>query len=110
MYAIMALCFIFVPMLDTRVQESSELDLLTETETGYQLIVWNDNVNTFEWVIKALVEVCGHNEEQAEQCSLFIHHHGKYAVKEGDYDTLKPMREAITERGIDATIEALSEA
>lgn len=97
-------------MLDTRVKESIEFDLLTETETGYQLIVWNDNVNTFEWVIKALVEICDHNEEQAEQCALFIHHQGKYAVKNGDYDTLKPMREAIAERGINATIEALSEA
>jgi ATP-dependent Clp protease adaptor protein ClpS len=97
-------------MLDTRVKESSDLDLLTETKTGYQLIVWNDNVNTFDWVIKALVDICGHSAEQAEQCAIFIHHKGKYAVKDGDYDTLKPMREAITERGIDATIEALSEA
>jgi len=97
-------------MTDTRVKESIEFDLLTETETGYQLIVWNDSVNTFDWVIKALVEICGHNEEQAEQCALFIHHQGKYSVKNGDYDTLKPMREAITDRGIQATIEALSEA
>jgi ATP-dependent Clp protease adaptor protein ClpS len=56
-------------------------------------------------VIETLVEVCGHSYEQAEQCSYIIHFRGKYAVKEGDYDTLKPMCDAITERGIGATIE-----
>jgi ATP-dependent Clp protease adaptor protein ClpS len=91
-------------------QLSEEMDTLTATETGYQLVVWNDEVNTFEWVIKTLIDVCGHTEDQAEQCSLLIHFKGKYAVKEGGYDMLKPMREAITDRGISATIEALSEA
>ena len=69
------------------------------------LIVWNDDVNTFDWVIQALVEICGHSHEQAEQCAIIIDSKGKYAVKEGDYDTLKPMCDAITERGISATIE-----
>ena len=93
-----------------RIKNSEEKDVLTSYDPNHQLIVWNDHVNTFEWVILTLVEVCGHTDEQAEQCSLFIHHKGKYGVKEGDYDTLKPMCDAITERGIGATIEALSEA
>ncbi len=76
----------------------------------FNLVVWNDNVNTFEWVIETLIEVCGHTYEQAEQCALIIHFHGKYAVKQGDYETLKPMREAIAERGINATIEEIVES
>lgn len=75
---------------------------------SYNLIVWNDNVNTFDWVIETLVEVCGHTPEQAEQCAFIIHFQGKYAVKQGDYDTLNPMREAIIDRSINATIEELA--
>lgn len=82
-----------------------ETDILTDTGYNFQLIVWNDEVNTFEWVIDTLIDVCGHTPEQAEQCALFIHHKGKYAVKNGDYDTLKPMCNTITDRGINATIE-----
>jgi ATP-dependent Clp protease adaptor protein ClpS len=72
------------------------------------LIVWNDEVNTFDWVIQALVEICDHTQEQAEQCAMIIHTQGKYAVKHGSYEVLKPMCDAITERGIGATVEALS--
>ncbi|RPD51804.1 ATP-dependent Clp protease adaptor ClpS [Paracnuella aquatica] len=79
--------------------------LLTDAEKPFQLVVWNDEVNTFEWVIETLVEVCSHSYEQAEQCAYIIHFRGKYAVKEGDYETLKPMCDAITERGIGATVE-----
>jgi ATP-dependent Clp protease adaptor protein ClpS len=86
----------------------SETDVLTSYETSYSLIVWNDEVNTFEWVIETLIEVCGHSPEQAEQCSYFIHFKGKYAVKEGSYDDLKPQCDAITERGIGATIEVMA--
>jgi ATP-dependent Clp protease adaptor protein ClpS len=84
-------------------QEEST-DLLTDVTDSCSLVVWNDEVNTFEWVIETLIKICGHSTEQAEQCAMLIHTQGKYAVKKGDYDTLKPMREAITERVIDATI------
>ena len=85
--------------------EENDTDVLTTLLHTYNLIVWNDDVNTFEWVIETLIEVCKHTTEQAEQCAYIIHFQGKYAVKQGDYDTLKTMREAITERGINATIE-----
>jgi ATP-dependent Clp protease adaptor protein ClpS len=88
--------------------EKEETDLLTELDTTFNLIVWNDEVNTFEWVIETLIKICHHTPEQAEQCALFIHTKGKYGVKSGDYDTLKPMCDAINERGIGATIEAIS--
>jgi ATP-dependent Clp protease adaptor protein ClpS len=82
-------------------------DVLTDLEDPCNLIVWNDEVNTFEWVIETLVEVCNHSHEQAEQCAYIIHYQGKYAVKNGAYDDLKPMCDAITDRGIGATIETL---
>jgi len=90
----------------TKPWESEETDTLTATATPFQLIVWNDELNTFEWVIETLMDVCKHSQEQAEQSAMIIHHNGKYAVKNGDYDTLKPMCDAITERGISATIES----
>jgi len=92
----------------TNPQEQQETDVLVDPIFPFSLIVWNDEVNTFEWVIETLIEVCGHSEEQAEQCAMLIHTKGKYAVKRGDYDTLKPMCDAITERGIGATIEELA--
>ncbi|TAH00882.1 MAG: ATP-dependent Clp protease adaptor ClpS [Sphingobacteriales bacterium] len=88
-----------------REEEQQDVDVLEELDKGHSLIVWNDDVNTFEWVIETLIEVCGHTAEQAEQCAMIIHTQGKYAVKNGSYDELKPMKDAIVERGIDATIE-----
>lgn len=93
---------------DTSTQSWEEADIMTDLEEPCQLIVWNDEVNTFEWVIETLVEVCGHSYEQAEQCSYIIHFRGKYAVKEGSYNELKPLCDAITERGIGATIEVIA--
>lgn len=86
-----------------------ETDIATSYEEPCSLVVWNDEVNTFEWVIETLIEVCGHSHEQAEQCSYIIHYHGKYAVKQGCYDELKPLCDAITERGIGATVEVIAE-
>jgi len=87
-------------------KEQEETDVLDSS--GFVLVVWNDEVNTFEWVIKTLIEVCGHEQEQAEQCAMIIHSKGKYGVKNGTYDLLKPMCDAITERGIGATVEELA--
>lgn len=80
-------------------------DVLTETISPFQIVVWNDDVNTFEWVIETLVAICGHTHEQAEQCAYIIHFNGKYAVKSGTYEDLRPMCDAILDRGINATLE-----
>ena len=92
---------------ETLIEEEVLLD--TSLEKSCQLIVWNDEVNTFEWVIETLIDICGHTPEQAEQCALIIHSQGKYAVKYGSYDVLKPLCDAITERGINATVEVTVE-
>ncbi len=89
----------------TEIQFEEEVLVAEKDVTTSRLILHNDDFNTFEWVIDALVEVCKHTFEQAEQCSYIIHHHGKYAVKHGSLASLKPMKDAITDRGIRATIE-----
>ncbi|MBK8610641.1 MAG: ATP-dependent Clp protease adaptor ClpS [Chitinophagaceae bacterium] len=91
---------------NTKFQEDT--DTLTETDLYCSLIVWNDEVNTFDWVIDTLVDICGHSVEQAEQCAVIIDSKGKYAVKQGSYDILKPQCDAITDRSINATIEVMA--
>ena len=86
----------------------ADKDVLVDEEYPFHLIVWNDDVNTFEWVIESLMQICKHSYEQAEQCAYIIHYKGKYSVKEGVYEDLKPMCDAITERGINATVETVS--
>ena len=93
---------------DISTSNKEEIDVLTSIDEPYNLIVWNDEVNTFQWVIETLIEVCGYTHEQAEQCSYIIHFQGKYAVKQGSYDDLKPLCDAITDRGIGATIEVMA--
>ncbi|HEX8332003.1 MAG TPA: ATP-dependent Clp protease adaptor ClpS [Segetibacter sp.] len=92
----------------TKTIEEIDEDVLTDVEKLYHIVVWNDEVNTFEWVIDTLIEICGHSEEQAEQCALLIHTQGKYAVQQGKFEDLKPKRDAIVDRGIGATIEELA--
>ena len=92
---------------DARPFEAVDIDVMIDEETPFHLIVWNDEVNTFEWVIETLIEVCKHSYEQAEQCAYIIHFKGKYAVKQGSYEDLKPLCDAITDRGIGATVETL---
>lgn len=95
-------------LTDSNTKLEDKTDVLTLTDDYCSLVVWNDDVNTFEWVIQALIEICGHSSEQAEQCAIIIDSKGKYAVKEGSYDSLKPQCDAITERGIGATIEVIA--
>jgi ATP-dependent Clp protease adaptor protein ClpS len=69
------------------------------------LIVYNDDYNTFDWVIECLITVCGHTSEQSEQLSYIIHYKGKATIKEGAFEKLQPMKEALIERGLSAVIE-----
>lgn len=79
------------------------LEDLVDTEE-YDLVVFNDDVNTFEHVAKILVKVCKHTQEQAEQCTVIIHYKGKCAVKKGSRNQLKPMCQSILDAGIQAAI------
>ncbi|MEZ0538569.1 ATP-dependent Clp protease adaptor ClpS [Fibrella arboris] len=83
--------------------EVTVLDEVVETEV-YNLVVFNDEVNTFEYVIDTLIEVCDHSPEQAEQCTLLIHYKGKCTVKNGGFEELVPLRNEICRRGISAEV------
>ena len=84
-------------LVEELVEELVDLD-------SYDLIVYNDEVNTFDHVINILMKVCKHSPEQAEQCTIIIHFKGKCAVKKGGYEELKPFCEAILDAGIQAAI------
>ena len=89
---------------DTDIQEEvSVLEDIGE-ESLRNLMVYNDDFNTFEHVINTLIKVCKHDVHQAEQCTFLIHYKGKCSVKKGDYEELRPMREGISSAGIKAAI------
>jgi ATP-dependent Clp protease adaptor protein ClpS len=69
------------------------------------LVLHNDDVNTFDYVIESLIDICNHDREQAEQCSIIVHNNGKCGVKKGTVKYLKPMCQALIERGLTASIE-----
>lgn len=85
-------------------------DVVTLEDIGHgeisYLIIYNDDYNTFDWVIKSLIDVCGHSAEQAEQLSLLIHFKGKATVKTASHDVLQPLKDSLTERGLSAVIES----
>ena len=97
---------VFISFMTVSPKEQELVDILEAVEITElkDLVVFNDDVNTFEHVIETLIKVCKHTAEQAEQCTLLIHYKGKCAVKQGSFEELKPMREAICEVGIDAKI------
>lgn len=94
-------------------QFSSDVEELLATEElvssgkSAQLVVYNDDVNTFDWVIDSFMEVLQHTFEQAEQLSLLIHFKGKAIVKTDTYEALKPKKDALIDRGLSAVIEEL---
>ncbi len=96
-----------LPHFNHQNEESEEQLILEQTTDGNvaYLIIYNDDHNTFDWVIQCLMDVCNHTQEQSEQLSLIIHFKGKATVKTAPFDTLKPMKDALIERGLSAVIE-----
>jgi ATP-dependent Clp protease adaptor protein ClpS len=76
-----------------------------DLEKIHELVLYNDDVNTFEFVIETLIEVCRHHPEQAEQCALVAHFKGRCGVKQGDVHALKPLQSEMTNRGLTVSIE-----
>lgn len=86
--------------------ETLEEELAVETLVGkLDLVVFNDDVNTFDHVIESLIKVCKHEVTQAEQCTWIIHYNGKCQVKHGSFEKLEPMCTALLDRGISAEIQ-----
>ena len=76
-----------------------------EEQVSARLITWNDDFNSFQWVIQSFVTVLKHTSDQAEQCAWIIHFKGKYAVKHGSVKELTPYKDALSDRGLSVTIE-----
>ncbi|HMW37984.1 MAG: ATP-dependent Clp protease adaptor ClpS [Saprospiraceae bacterium] len=89
--------------------ESLESEVLLEEHHGEisEIVVFNDDVNTFDWVIECLIEICKHSQEQAEQLSYIVHFKGRASVKVGAMTVLRPMKDALCERGLSAVIESI---
>lgn len=85
-------------------QTDTKTLILEELTSIKSIVLYNDDVNTFDWVIESLMEVCGHTAEQAEQCAWITHLKGKCEVKNGTYEELEPMCTELLNRGLSAEI------
>jgi ATP-dependent Clp protease adaptor protein ClpS len=96
---------------NVELEEAIDLDKeLASIGNDAFLIVYNDEINTFEWVIDCFTEILGHSSDQAEQLAYIIHYKGKATVKTATYKTLKPKQEALCDRGLSAVIEGGEES
>lgn len=88
-------------------EELEDILILEDETVGEiaELVVYNDDVNTFDWVIKCFIEILEHSETQAEQCSMMVHFNGQATVKTAPKNVLQPMKEGLTDRGLSAVIE-----
>ena len=85
-------------------KKQEDFDVLEQELNLHEIILFNDDVNTFEHVIESLVDVCNHTSVQAEQCAYLVHFKGKCAVKSGEYDELKPRCTRLLNLGLSAEI------
>ena len=97
----------FQSIWNAQVEELEDVLLEEVTTTGKvaHLVVHNDDVNTFDWVIQCLMEILNHTNEQSEQLSMIIHFKGKATVKTAPFDILRPLKDGLVDRGLSAVIE-----
>ena len=98
-------------MFFNSVKELEEVLVEEETTDGEhsQLVVYNDDVNTFQWVIQCFVEIVNHSHAQSEQLSLIIHYKGKAIVKTAPMNVLKPLKDGLADRGLSVVIESMND-
>lgn len=87
------------------IETSSKVDEAVKALMSRNIILYNDEVNAFGHVIGCLTEYCQHSLLQAEQCAMIVHNNGKCAVKQGSYEDLKPICEALNHHGLTAEIQ-----
>lgn len=90
--------------MSTKRKIQEDVDVLEKEVNLHEIILFNDDVNTFDFVIDCLIEICDHTAEQAEQCALLVHYKGKCAVKTGEYNELKPRCTQLLTKGLSAEI------
>lgn len=91
-------------MMSTEREVLEEIEVGTQKEKLHEIILYNDDHNTFDHVIQTLMIVCEHTPEQAEQCALLVHYKGKCGVKTGTYDELEPKCISLLDAGLSAEI------
>jgi ATP-dependent Clp protease adaptor protein ClpS len=91
--------------IDHNTEVLEEVQVYITDVDAWSIVLYNDDVNTFEWVILCLKKYCGHNHIQAEQCAWVVHTKGKCMVKNGSVDSLQPICQALCDSGLSATIE-----
>lgn len=85
-------------------EEKESIDTLLEEEQSHKIVLHNDDVNTFDFVIDCLIEICEHTLEQAQQCTFLVHYKGKCEVKTGSIDYLIPINNALLKKGLSSEI------
>lgn len=91
--------------MSTKEKIQEEVDVLEDVSNTNEIVLYNDDVNTFDHVIDTLIKVCEHTSEQAEQCAILVHYKGRCTVKTGSYKELKPQCSSLLEAGLSAEIE-----
>ena len=90
--------------MSTKEKHKEDLLILEKEDKENQIVLYNDDVNTFDHVVEMLIYACEHSPEQAEQCSLIVHYKGKCTVKSGSFEDLKPRCSKLLEAGLSAEI------
>ncbi|MCR4811908.1 MAG: ATP-dependent Clp protease adaptor ClpS [Bacteroidales bacterium] len=91
-------------MEKSKTHTQSEEEIATLNDEGCKLLLYNDDVHTFDYVIKALVDICRHTVNQAEQCAIIVHCKGKCVIKNGSYETLLPMHTSLLDKQLTTEI------
>ncbi len=94
----------FMSVMSTREKIQEEVSVAEKESDQNEIVLYNDDVNTFDHVIDTLIYACEHTPEQAEQCSIIVHYKGKCTVKTGDYDELEPRCSMLLDAGLSAEI------
>lgn len=90
--------------MSTKEKIQEDVSILEKESNQNEIVLYNDDVNTFDHVINSLIFACEHTPEQAEQCSIIVHYKGKCTVKTGDFNELKPRCTMLLEAGLSAEI------
>ncbi|WP_338409909.1 ATP-dependent Clp protease adaptor ClpS [uncultured Flavobacterium sp.] len=91
--------------MGTKEKIQENVDVLEEIGLNNEIVLYNDDVNTFDHVIDTLIQVCKHTKEQAEQCAILVHYKGRCTVKTGSYEELKPLCSSLLDAGLSAEIK-----
>ena len=91
-------------MFEEMTQKKAKSSLIEKLIAEHEIVLYNDDVNSFDHVIETLVEYCDHTPVQAEQCTHLVHYKGKCAIKVGSYNELEPIYSALVNKGLSAEL------